>query len=91
MKDRKFLIKALKQNAYVLETFDEDIKKDREITIEAVKQNGLSLEHAADDFKKDREIVLTAIKNHAGWDYIDYLDQSFIEDKDFVIEAISVS
>jgi len=90
-KDKDVFLSAVQKNGYCLYYADDNLKKDKDVVMAAISNYSSALQHADETLKKDREIVLTAIKNHTGWDYIDYLDQSFIEDKDFVIEAISLN
>jgi hypothetical protein len=41
--------------------------------------------------KINKDLVLNAIKNHKDDEYIDYVDESFLKDKDFIIRAISLN
>ncbi|EFC46883.1 predicted protein [Naegleria gruberi] len=84
--DRKYVLKAVKQNGSTLENADSSLKKDREIVLEAVKQNGLALQYADPAFKKDREIVLEAIKQN-GLTLL-YVDSSLEKDREIILEAV---
>jgi hypothetical protein len=41
--------------------------------------------------KINKDLVLNAIKNHKDDRYIDYVDESFLKDKDFIIRAVSLN
>jgi len=51
-----FALKAVKNNALVLEFTLEKFKNDKEIVLEAVKNNGLALQFAS------KEIILKVVK-----------------------------
>lgn len=64
---------------------------DKDFVLKAVNIKSIIFDQISDNLKKDREVVLAAIKNHTSSYYIDYLDNSFIEDKKFVLEALKLN
>lgn len=90
-KDKDIVLSTVSKNGFELDKIDESFKKDKSVVLAAVNQSGASLQYADDTLKKDREVALAAIKNHTSGHYIDYLEQSFIEDKKFVLEALKLN
>ena len=87
LNDKKFLLKAIKQNENVLYYFNTNlINNDKKFMLEAINNNGLILSFASINLQNDKDIVLEAVKQN-GLSLI-YASINLQNDKDIVLEAV---
>ena len=91
-KDKEIVMASVTQSGYALQYAHSSLKKDIEIVLSSIEQyGGSALEYADHSLKINKDLVLNAIKNHKDDRYIDYVDESFLKDKDFIIRAVSLN
>ena len=89
LKNKDFILAALKQNSRVLEYADAQSRNDKEVILNAVHNNGFMLKYASARLKKDKDVVFAAIKSfgHAA----EYADPELWDDEEFVVSAIRLN
>ena len=61
--DWDIMIKAVFQNATLLEYATDEVRGDREIVMRAVSKRGQSLKYASEKLKDDHDVVMKAVSN----------------------------
>lgn len=82
LKDRDFVMTAVKYLNNVLSYADVELRKDKEVVLIAVKHDGRALEYAHEDLKKDKEVVLESVKSNGL--SLEYADSS-VKNIDIVV------
>jgi|GEM_PF-3760481 len=86
MQDKRMVIAAVSQNAYVIRDLDNEFRRDIEVITAAIGNDGDVLRYLDDDFKKDKTIVLMAVKqNGEAWKYA---HETLQKDEDVITEAV---
>lgn len=86
LKDRDFILEAVKLNPHILKYVSEAFKSDREIVLEAIKYEGSALEYASAFLQADKKLVLEAIKFDGC--AIKFASTSLQDDKEVVLAAV---
>ncbi len=88
-KDKKFLIKAVKQNGEVLADIPKEFKDDKDIVLAATEQYPLALQYASQKWRKDKNIITKLIRNNPC--VIWAVPDECLEDTDFIIQLIQIN
>jgi len=86
LKDRKFVLEAVKRRGEVLRVVSEDLQNDKEIVLAAVVQDGRVLEFGSPELQNDKEIVLAAVK--VDGKALQYANRGLQNDKTIVLIAV---
>ena len=62
--DADFVLLAVTQNGYALESAQENLRDNRRIVLRAVERSGHALEHASHRLKADKDVVLAAVTSN---------------------------
>ena len=84
--NREEVLKALRQDGYVLHYVDKSFQSDRELVSVAVRQYGLALEFAKGLLQSDKELVMEAVEQNGN--ALAFADKSLKKDKHIVLEAV---
>ena len=87
--NKKFLIKAVKQNGEVLADIPKEFKDDKDIVLAATEQYPLALQYASQKWRKDKNIITKLIRNNPC--VIWAVPDECLEDTDFIIQLIQIN
>ncbi|MGR3973108.1 MAG: DUF4116 domain-containing protein, partial [Candidatus Rhabdochlamydia sp.] len=85
-RDRKEIMRAIQENAWILAHGAEWVCKDKDFILAAVKLNGNALAFAANSLKNDQEVVLAAIKQNE--EAFKYASEELRHHRDFILNAL---
>ena len=86
LKNKSFILQAVKSIGSALEYASDDLKSNREIVLAAVKSDGRAFEYASDELKSDKEIVLAAVKSYGS--AFEYASDELKSEKEIVLAAV---
>jgi hypothetical protein len=87
LEDRKFLIKALSTNGFLLSQLTDEQRNDKELVLAAINQYGATLEYASDELRANKEVVMKAVHNDCA--ALQYASVDLQKDREIVIEAVN--
>ena len=86
LRNRKFVLNAVKQNGLFLKHVDRSLRRDKKIVLTALKQTEWSFEYADNSLKKNRTFMLNAIKISSF--SFTFAHKSLQNNPGFVLEAV---
>ena len=87
LKDKEFMMVAVKKDEAVLEFASDNLKDDNELILWAISKSGSALFYASERCKNDREVVLAAVSNYGC--ALEYTSAVLKNDKNLVLAAVA--
>ena len=87
IEDKVFVLKLLKNDIDVTESFDIELKSDSKFITKCIEETGYGMDYATPEQKKDRAFILRAIKKN--FTAIHGVDRSLKNDKEIALEALA--
>lgn len=91
--NKKFMLAAIKQDAYVFLLAGNELKNDKDLALAAIIQNEHILLHLNENLKKDQEFILSASKQNSKVlaQALKFGDKTLKSNKNFMLSAVTQS